>query len=458
MRKRNYRRSGIPALIIGIGIAVLIWSAANYYMTSNNNASRITEDQQANTQPNPDPSNPEAYDTSEFDIDNLEEPPTLSGPVIHTEEYIVKKNSTVYDTLRNAGISPAQIHAIITASAGVFDLSKVRSGIKVLIQHHGDEKVLNNIGFLLSATDTLWVHKLEDSWTAKVESKPVTMKIAAFKGDVNYSLWQSAVEAGLDAQAIFLLSEIFAWQIDFEREVRPGDYWRILIERTYVDDKAYGWGNIIAAEYQRGEENYRAVRYPQDAVDGEYYTPLGDNLKGKFLKSPLRYSRISSKFQRKRFHPILGVNRPHLGVDYAAPRGTPVRAVGDGKITLIGRRGGNGKMIKIRHNAVYETAYKHLNNYAKGLKRGGKVSQGQIIGFVGSTGLATGPHLHFEFYENGKFTDPLGRKFPREDPVPPSDQEAFVALAASLFEQIDKEMPDPRSLRMANEAEIKSQS
>lgn len=458
MKKSKNYRSGFFPLIIGIGIAVLIWSGANFFLTSNNSYLPNTNIQEQGEQAKSFQTDHNADSQEEFDIDHPYEPSTISGPIIHTDEYLVKKNSSVYDTLRNAGVSSAQIHAIITASAGVFNLSKVRSGIKVLIQHHGDEKVLNNIGFLLSATDTLWVSHQQGSWTAKVESKPILMKVTAFQGDVNNSLWQSAVEAGLDAQAIFLLSEIFAWQIDFEREVRPGDYWRILIERSYVDNKAYGWGNIIAAEYQRGEENYKAIRFPQNTVDGEYYTPLGDNLKGKFLKSPLRYSRISSKFQRRRFHPILGVNRPHLGVDYAASRGTPVRAVGDGKITLIGRRGGNGKMIKIRHNAVYETAYKHLNSYAKGMKRNGKVTQGQIIGFVGSTGLATGPHLHFEFYENGKFTDPLGRKFPREDPVAPSDKEAFYILATALFEQIDREIPAPKGLRIADEAELKSQS
>lgn len=456
MKNNNSYLSGLIPLLIGIGFAVLIWFSINFFMTSSKSAKKIIEELQQTAEQATHTTEPYAEQEG-FDIDNPEEPPTISGPVIHTDEYVVRKNSSVYDTLKNAGISPSEIHKIISASANVFDLSRVRSGIKVLIQHHGEEKVLNNIGFLLSTTDTLWISKHFDAWSAKVESKPITMKVVAFQGQVTYSLWQSAVDVGLDAQAIFLLSEIFAWQIDFEREVRPKDYWRILIERTFVEGQAYGWGNIIAAEYQRGEENYRAIRFPRDAVDGEYYTPLGDNLKGKFLKSPLRYSRISSKFQRKRFHPILGVNRPHLGVDYAAPRGTPVRAVGDGKITLLGRRGGNGKMIRIRHNAVYETAYKHLNTYAKGLKSGSKVTQGQIIGFVGSTGLATGPHLHFEFYENGKFTDPLGRKFPREDPVAPADQGAFLALAKNLFEQIERQMPSSGGLRIADEAEPKSQ-
>ncbi|MFN9068710.1 MAG: M23 family metallopeptidase, partial [Bdellovibrionales bacterium] len=156
-------------------------------------------------------------------------------------------------------------------------------------------------------------------------------------------------------------------------------------------------------------------------VDGEdlgYFSPEGESLRRMFLKSPIQFGRITSGFSKKRFHPILQVNRPHLGVDYAAPTGTPVRAVGDGVIDFSGWSGGGGNVIKIRHNSIYQTAYKHLSGYAKGIRRGSRVKQGQIIGFVGSTGLSTAPHLHFEFYQSGRFVDPVGKKFPSADPVP----------------------------------------
>lgn len=155
-------------------------------------------------------------------------------------------------------------------------------------------------------------------------------------------------------------------------------------------------------------------------IDGEskgYYSSDGSSLRRMFLKSPIHFARISSRFQKKRFHPILKIHRPHNGVDYAARRGTPVRAVGDGTILLAGRRGGAGNMIKIRHNSTYQTAYLHLQNFAKGIRKGTRVKQGQIIGYVGSTGMSTAPHLHFEFYQNGRFVDPLGRKFPSAEPV-----------------------------------------
>ena len=356
-----------------------------------------------------------------------------------SEEYRIKKNSSVYDTLRKAGIARQDIHQIILASKSVYDLSKVKSGIKIQIDHIGSEKTLDSLHFILSITDTLWIRKNHHSWIASIETKPVIVKVLGFQGKIQSSLWQSAIDQGIDAQAIFILSEIFAWQIDFEREIRPGDSWRMLIERTYVDDQPYNWGNILVAEYVRGEDVYKAVKYPQDSVHGDYYTPEGESMKGKFLKSPLRYSRISSRFQLKRFHPILGINRPHLGVDYAAPRGTPVRAVGDGVITIRQRRGGNGKMIKIRHsNSIYETAYKHLHNFAKNIRRGSKVTQGQIIGYVGSTGLATGPHLHFEFYQNGRYTDPLGIKFPREAPVAPANLGHFKLIAEDMIQRLNQ--------------------
>lgn len=370
---------------------------------------------------------------------HMEETREILPPEELIEEYLIKKNQTVYTVLRTAQVEASEIIKMVQIAKPSFNLAEIQSGIKVRVFRYSGSQEVFKVSFLLSITKTLILEKSQDQWHAKLDIKPVSKKLISFAGKVKSSLWQSAVNAGLEAQAIYLLSDIFAWQIDFEREIRPGDSWMMLIERTFVEEEEYGWGNILIAEYQRGIDSYRAIRYPQTDA-GEYYSPEGDNLKGKFLKSPLRYSRISSRFQTKRFHPVLGINRPHYGVDYAAPRGTPVRAVGDGVIRSIGRRGGNGKMIRIRHNSTYETAYKHLNGYAKGLRRGHKVTQGQLIGYVGATGLATGPHLHFEFYENGRYTDPLGRKFPREDPVPPKDMEKFKLIVFAVEKQLSEKL------------------
>ncbi len=206
-----------------------------------------------------------------------------------------------------------------------------------------------------------------------------------------------------------------------------------MAEALYAEGEHVGYGDILSAEYAQSEETHQAVLYFND--QGErigYYAPDGSSIKKIFLKSPMRFARISSRFQLKRFHPILKVRRPHLGVDYAAPRGTPVRSIGEGVVIFAGRRGGGGKTIKIRHNAIYQTNYLHLNGYARGIRKGKKVKQGQVIGFVGSTGLATGPHLHFEFYKNGRFVDPLRQKFPSAKPIAKKELPAFK-LATSKF-------------------------
>jgi murein DD-endopeptidase MepM/ murein hydrolase activator NlpD len=215
------------------------------------------------------------------------------------------------------------------------------------------------------------------------------------------------------------LADIFAWQIDFAREVRAGDRWRILVEQRYAGEKNIGWGNILAAEYEHdGQLHSAALLRDGEGKELGYFAPDGKSLRRMFLKAPLKFGRITSRFQRARFHPILKVARPHRGVDYGAPIGTPVLAVGDGVVVQSGWLGGAGKAIRLRHNSTYQTAYKHLHGFASGIRVGARVRQGQVIGYVGSTGLSTGAHLHFELWERGNYVDPLGRKFPSADPVP----------------------------------------
>ena len=198
-----------------------------------------------------------------------------------------------------------------------------------------------------------------------------------------------------------------------------------------IRDRFIGYGPITAAEYINAGRKYDAFYFKknQTARYGNYFDSSGRSLKRMFLKSPLNYKRISSGFKRKRFHPVLGYTRAHLGVDYAAKTGTPVKTVGDGVITSIGWMGSGGRTIKIKHNRRYATAYLHLRGYAKGLRKGTKVRQGQVIGYVGSSGLATGPHLHFSFYENGKYVNPTGRRFPAKDPLPSKQLSRFKNIA-----------------------------
>ena len=364
----------------------------------------------------------------------------------------VKPGSSLYTTLTELGVDGVTISQLVEAAKPLSDLSRLRPGVAFQLQFsEGENPSLEQIKFKFSSLDILKLSKSEaGEWKATQVDVPVETVVATYKGMVSSSLWESAIEADMDPNLTADLAEIFAWQIDFAREVRVNDRWRLSVERRMVHGKPVGWGKILAAEYVNAGETYRAVLFQENGEDIGYFAPDGSSLKRIFLKSPIKYGRISSRFSRRRFHPILKVNRPHLGVDYAAARGTPVRAVGDGEITYAARRGGGGNTVMIRHNSVYKTAYKHLSGFGKGIRRGKKVKQGQIIGYVGSTGRSTGPHLHFEFYRSGRFVDPLGQTFPSADPVPAGKMALFKSqlpqMVASLpqWPDMSLSMREPR--------------
>ena len=355
-------------------------------------------------------------------------------PVLHMTSHHIRSRSNLYSELRKLNIAPKTILDLIDQCKELADLSNLPAN-QAFDLFWADEQQLDfrQIRFHMNPTIELSASLKDDLWHVEKIEHPVTTELRTFTGIVTNSLWESAINSGVEPQLVVNLTEIFAWQVDFNREVRPGDRWRLVVEEQFVKESSIGWGAIMAAEYINQDDTYTGIRFVKQDGHAEYFAPDGQSLRRMFLKSPIKFGRISSRFTNARFHPILKENRPHLGVDYAAPRGTPIRAVGDGTIVRIGWNGGSGKMIKIRHNSIYQTAYLHLNGYAKGLKRHSKVKQGQIIGYVGSTGLATGPHLHFSFYENGRYVDPLGRKFPSADPVPESEQSAFRAMVENVM-------------------------
>lgn len=361
--------------------------------------------------------------------DEMDLEPTITEILpVKTEEVKLASGSSVYNTLVRSGISPANVLDLIAAAKPVRDLATIAAKTIISLDWlETEDKHPRRISFKLSDTESLIVeHAKEDErWSANLEKAVITKKLEQFSGVVRSSLWDSAGRAGVDGALINKMAAVFAWQVDFSRGVQPGDRWRIVAERVYADGEPIGWGDIMAAEYENTGVLVTAIRYVRDGVKGEYFQPDGNSLKRMFLKSPLNFGRITSHFNRNRFHPILKKHRPHLGVDYGAPRGTPVMAVGNGVVEYIGRQGASGNTVKIRHNSSYQTAYKHLHKYGKGLKPGTTVAMGDVIGYVGSTGLATGPHLHFEMYENGRYVDPLGIKFPSADPVPKEFQDEF---------------------------------
>jgi murein DD-endopeptidase MepM/ murein hydrolase activator NlpD len=238
----------------------------------------------------------------------------------------------------------------------------------------------------------------------------------------------------MDPTLIDRLADIFSYQVDFNRDIADGDRWRLVVERRMLDGKPQSGGEIVAAEYVNAGRSHTAVLYERQGGGRGYYAPDGASIRRMFLKCPLRAARITSAFAPQRFHPILKRSKPHLGIDYGAPTGTPVMAVGDGIVTYAHMHGPSGNMIEIRHSSTYLTAYKHLSAYAKELKVGSHVTSGQIIGYVGATGLATGPHLHFELHEGRKVVDPAQlRTTASAEPLPAREHDRFLASTQPLL-------------------------
>lgn len=252
---------------------------------------------------------------------------------------------------------------------------------------------------------------------------------------IERSFAADGLRAGLDQSVISQLADIFSWEIDFHREIHRGDRFKLLVEeKSRVGRKQKRSFRILAAEAElNGGQKYSAIYFEKEKGKGNYYDLDGRSLAGAFLRFPLEFSRISSYFSHARFHPILKVDRPHTGVDFKASRGTPVRAIGDGKVLFGGwRKGGYGRLVEIQHDPVYFTRYAHLQRLARGIRRGARVKKGQVIGYVGSSGRATGPHLHFELYKDQQYTDPLKFQSPPEDSIEPPLRRVFET-AKQLF-------------------------
>ncbi len=364
-----------------------------------------------------------------------------TAPSSFVTTHTISQGSSIYNSLRQEGIGSATILEWVKLAKNIISLKEITPGTGFLLTWESPEKEhVQSFELKYAADSSLIIEKKESDleWTAREVKHPVSIVHKTFHGVVDSSLWESAEIVGVDASLITSLAEVFAWQIDFNRAVKRGDRWRLTVEQKLVEDKAIGWGNILVAEYENDGQSHTGIRFPQVGEIASYYAPNGQSLKRMFLKSPIKFGRITSGFSTSRFHPILQTSRPHNGVDYGAPVGTPVLAVGKGTVEFAAYNGGSGKMIRIRHNGIYSTAYLHLSGFAPGLRRGLQVEQGQVIGYVGSTGLSTGPHLHFSFYENNVFKDPIGIRFPSADPIASSDMPAFQKAVASTL----KTLPD----------------
>lgn len=343
----------------------------------------------------------------------------------------IKPRQFLGQILNEYNVPPRMIDKLARKSAGIFDVRKMRvnNNYKVLLQK---DKAHTPKYFIYEHTPTEYiVYGLDTTMEIYRGQRKIDTVQRSFSGVIDYSLYQTAVDQGVNPELVYKLTDVYAWQIDFFR-VNKGDRFKVVYEELRVDNQPVGLGKILGATFNYGEESFNAYYFEQEG-SANYFDEEGGSLRKAFLKAPLRYSRISSNFSYNRLHPILKVRRPHLGIDYAAPRGTPVRSVGDGVVVKATRSGGAGKMIKIKHNGVYTTGYLHLSGYARGIKPGKAVKQGDVIGYVGSTGLSTGPHLDFRFWKNGSAINPNLVEAPPTEPI----KDEFKSAFASRMEEMN---------------------
>ena len=366
-------------------------------------------------------------------IKQARDPYGLPPHLYLVEEYRVRRNQTLSDLLHPLGLSMQEIHTVSLLPDSLINERKIKQGNRYRYYTLADssrkdplhpqslflyEKDLLNFVVISIDPDSIW---------ARNGQKAVETKQQIASGTIETSLWESMMAIDINPMLAVELSEIFAWSIDFFG-LQQGDRYKVIYEESFVDSSSLGINKISGAWIYHSGTDFWAIPFLQDSVRS-FFDEEGNSLRKAFLKAPLRFSRISSGFSHSRYHPILKIRRPHHGVDYAAPTGTPVHTVGDGKITQVGyQKGGGGNYVKIKHNSVYSTTYMHLSGFGKGVRQGAFVKQGDIIGYVGSSGLATGPHLDFRFYKNGSAVNPLRVEAPPVEPIHEENRKAYALI------------------------------
>jgi murein DD-endopeptidase MepM/ murein hydrolase activator NlpD len=352
---------------------------------------------------------------------------------------MVKRNEMLLSILINYNLPDGSLASLLNMPIREFDLRKIKAGNRYTVFLHRDSlSTLHYLVYEITPVDFVRF-SFGDSVAVELGHKEVVQKTKFASGTISTSLWNSMKEKGYSPELILQLSEIYAWTVDFFG-LQPADSFSVVYDEQYVDNVAVGLGKIHGAYFKSNGIGIYAIPFVQDSIES-YYDSVGNSLRKAFLKAPLRFSRISSRYSNSRLHPILKIRRPHHGVDYKAPKGTPVMAIGDGRVTEASRgTGGGGNIIKIRHNSIYSTAYMHLSGFAPGISAGKYVKQGDIIGYVGSTGLSTGPHLDFRFYKNGGPIDPLKVEAPPVEPVKIENRTTFDSVRVKTLNLLNQKI------------------
>ncbi len=358
---------------------------------------------------------------------------------IDWQEITVKSGDNLSLIFPRVGLSARDVYNVAHLGKEVKPLLNLKPGqiLRFDIKELQDSKSLQTLQLILSPIKTLTISATEEGLNINTINREYDSEQVVASGTIKSSLFGAGIDAGLSNNLVMQLAHIFGWDIDFALDLREGDHFKVIYTENYLDGEKVSDGVIQAAEFTNHGKTYQALRYTNSAGESDFYAPNGDSMRKAFSRTPVQFTRISSRFSLGRKHPVLNKIRAHKGVDYAAPSGTPIMATGDGKIKFIGRKGGYGRVIILSHAGKYSTLYGHMSKFRKGLKRGKRVKQGDIIGYVGMSGLATGPHLHYEFRINGVHRNPLTVKLPKADALAKKYRADFKKKSSSLLAQLD---------------------
>lgn len=362
-------------------------------------------------------------------------PSSLSPYIIDTG--IIEKNQILSQVLEEYAIPYATVYQMVENAKGIFDIRKIRAGNEYYVYSQESDSNIDAKYFVYKDQSYKYiVFKLVDSIEVRAFQKQIDTVVRRVAGSIDRTLYHTIIDIDAPFELGEKLSQVYAWQVDFFH-IQKNDNFTALYEELRVDGERIGVGRVLAAQFKHHKDTFHAYYYDKEGYEN-YYDDKAKSLRKAFLKAPLKYSRISSRFSRRRFHPVQKRWKAHLGTDYAAPKGTPILAVGDGTVIAAAYTRGNGRYVKIKHNSTYTTQYLHMSRYGRGITRGVRVRQGQVIGYVGSTGLATGPHLCYRFWVNGRQTDPFKVKMPPSKSIEDSEKEDYFKTMKELQSRLEE--------------------
>ena len=421
----RFKRIHMLVLLAIVGVVASVISLVSLDAQANKHISTLNE-------------NPASKLVLPINIPTSAEPALTSNNNVNETPWqtaMVKKGDSLAAIFKRHALDASDLHKIMKLGKETKRLRNVQPGQTFRFQLDQDG-VLQTLLYEVNQLETLAVQRDVDNFVASYHHKDVEKRVNHASALVNSSLFEAGRDAGLSDSLTMELANIFGWDIDFALDIRQGDNFTVVYEEHFLNGEKIGNGPILAAEFVNQGKSFKAIRYTDASKRSDYYSPTGLSMRKAFLRTPVDFRRISSRFG-KRKHPVLNRMRMHKGVDYAAPRGTPIRASGDGKVIYKGRKGGYGRTVIVQHGGRYSTLYAHMNSYRRGVYVGKRVKQGQIIGYVGSSGRATGPHLHYEFRVNGAHRNPLTVRLPSAKPINTKYKPAFIEHAQVMISQIE---------------------